>query len=276
MIPRGGRVAGRGLVRDQADCRGDLIRVRHRLSKLLLRHGIVYSGEAALTGKHDLRLRVEALPALSGAAKGLAFDSDYETVVAVKARRDRLDTALEKLAADSEFTPVVRRLGCLRGVGTLTGFALAVEIDDWTRFAGNTIGTFVGLTASEYSSERSRALGRSPRLLRHRPGVGGSAWSNQLAHISWFAVRRDSLIELISTLLLKLGKALRGWRASVNAGSPGEGYSERLGTRQLRPLGHRSQSNRRSSPDRSDKAPSDLQHGERSVVMALLQKHLRM
>ncbi len=35
------------------------------------------------------------------------------------------------MAADSEFTAVVRRLGCLRGVSTLTGFALAVEIGDW-------------------------------------------------------------------------------------------------------------------------------------------------
>ena len=56
------------------------------------------------------------------------------------------------MAADSEFTPVVRRLGCLRGVGTLTGFALAVEIGDWHRFTGNTIGSFVGLVPSEHSS----------------------------------------------------------------------------------------------------------------------------
>ena len=33
---------------------------------------------------------------------------------------------------------MVRRLGCLRGIGTLTGFALAVEIGDWHRFTGNT------------------------------------------------------------------------------------------------------------------------------------------
>ena len=33
---------------------------------------------------------------------------------------------------DCEFTPLVRRLGCLRGVCTLTAFALAVEIGDWS------------------------------------------------------------------------------------------------------------------------------------------------
>lgn len=38
------------------------------------------------------------------------------------------------MAADSQFTPLVNRLGCLRGIGPLTGFALAVEITDWHRF----------------------------------------------------------------------------------------------------------------------------------------------
>jgi transposase len=64
-----------------------------------------------------------------------------------------------ELAADSGFSPVVRRLGCLRGVSTLTGFALAVEIGDWHRFSGNSIGAFVGLVPSEHSSGASRVQG---------------------------------------------------------------------------------------------------------------------
>ena len=54
---------------------------------------------------------------------------------------------------------MVRRLGCLRGVATLTGFALAVEIGDWHRFTGNSIGSFVGLVPTEHSSGSSRAQG---------------------------------------------------------------------------------------------------------------------
>lgn len=54
---------------------------------------------------------------------------------------------------------MVRWLGCLRGVSTLTGFGLAVEIGDWHRFTGNTIGSFVGLVPSEHSSGASRAQG---------------------------------------------------------------------------------------------------------------------
>jgi transposase len=63
------------------------------------------------------------------------------------------------MAADSEFTPVVHRLGCLRGVGTLTAFALAVEIGDWHRFTGNSIGSFMGLVPSENSSGTLRVQG---------------------------------------------------------------------------------------------------------------------
>jgi len=37
----------------------------------------------------------------------------------------------------------------LRGISTLTGFALAVEIGDWSRFDGNSIGAYVGLIPSE-------------------------------------------------------------------------------------------------------------------------------
>ena len=80
-------------------------------------------------------------------------------MLTVKARRDRLDEAIAAVAADSEFTPLVRRLGCLRGVGNLTGLALAVETGDWHRFTGNMIGSFGGLVPSEYSSGASRVQG---------------------------------------------------------------------------------------------------------------------
>ncbi|MEV5880344.1 hypothetical protein AB0L75_40385 [Streptomyces sp. NPDC052101] len=44
------------------------------------------------------------------------------------------------MAADSPWSAVVARLGCLRGIDTLTAFALAVEIGDWERFTGASIG----------------------------------------------------------------------------------------------------------------------------------------
>jgi transposase len=158
-VPTVQQEAARDLVRAREDCRADLMRARHRLSKLLLRHGIVYSGGAAWTGKHDLWLRREAFGGLPLAATRSAFDADYDAVLAVTARRERLDAQIEQMAAGSEFTPLVRRLGCLRGIGILTGFALAVEIGDWTRFTGASIASFVGLVPSERSSGTSRTQG---------------------------------------------------------------------------------------------------------------------
>ncbi len=135
------------------------MRARHRLSKLLLRHGIVYSGGQAWTGAHEAWLRRDAVPQLTRPRRPADLRLRPRGRAGHQARRDRLDTAIAAMAADSEFTPLVRRLGCLRGICTLTGFALAVEIGDWHRFTGNTIGSFVGLVPTEYSSGQSRGQG---------------------------------------------------------------------------------------------------------------------
>lgn len=155
VIPSEGQEAARDLVRAREDVRGDLMRARHRLSKLLLRQGIVYEG-TAWTGAHEKWLRSQSF---DKPGVRFAFDEAFDTVLTTVARRVRLDTAIVTMAAEPAWAPVVARLGCLRGVGTLTGFGLAVEIGDWHRFTGNSIGSFVGLTPSEHSSGGSRSVG---------------------------------------------------------------------------------------------------------------------
>lgn len=135
------------------------MRARHRLSKLLLRHGILYTGGQAWTGAHHTWLVREAQTQLAHQSTRMAFDSDYEAVLAMEARRGRLDEAIAVMAATPEYADLVHRLGCLRGVSTLTGFGLAVEIGDWHRFTGNSIGAYVGLVPSEHSSGQSRSQG---------------------------------------------------------------------------------------------------------------------
>jgi transposase len=157
-VPWEAEEAARDLVRAREDVRGDLMRARHRLSKLLLRHGAVWDGREAWTTAHEAWLRRQAA---SFTASGLraAFDADHEAVLMAVTRRDRLDAAIERMAANSQFTPLVRRLGCLRGVNTLTAFGLATEIGDWHRFSGATIGAYLGLTPSEHSSGACRVQG---------------------------------------------------------------------------------------------------------------------
>ena len=120
------------------------------------RQGIVYSGGQAWTGKHDVWLRTQTF---DQPGRVLAFDAAYEAMLLTSGRRDRLDVAITTMALDSEFTDVVHRLSCLRGVSTLTAFGLAVEVGDWHRFSGNTIGAYLGLVPTEHSSGASRSLG---------------------------------------------------------------------------------------------------------------------
>lgn len=148
--------AVRDLVRAREDARADLMRVRHRLSKLLLRQGIVYYGGTPWTGVHEQWLRRQRFDDIYLKA---AYDHSFDAVLAASAARDRLDEQITEVAASPRFADAVNRLGCLRGISALTGLALTVEIGDWSRFTGSTIGAYVGLVPSEYSSGSSRSQG---------------------------------------------------------------------------------------------------------------------
>lgn len=154
-VPSVAQEAARDLVRAREDARVDLMKARHRISKLLLRYGLRYE-RTTWTQSHLAWLRQQRFgqPALQR-----AFDANLEALLATLERRDDLDRAIQSLAADSEYTSVTNRLACLRGISTLTAFSLAVEIGDWERFGGRTIGSYLGLVPSEYSTGRSRSQG---------------------------------------------------------------------------------------------------------------------
>jgi transposase len=124
-------------VRAREDRRGDLMAARCRLSKLLLRQGIVYDGGTAWTRDHERWLRTHRFE-----VRGLQLA--YDTVLATLDRRNRLDQAIAEMAAGSVFTPVVTRPGCVRTIATLTAFGLATEIGDWHRLDGRSIGAYLG------------------------------------------------------------------------------------------------------------------------------------
>ena len=155
-VPSPAQEAARDVVRARDDCRTDLMRTRNRLSKFLLRQGVVYYGGKTWTATHEQWLRRQRF---TDAGRQLVFDEAFDAMLATRDRRDRFDAAITQMAATSEFAPVVTRLGCLRGVSVLTGFALAVEIGDWQRFTGNTIGAYLGLVPTESSSGATRVQG---------------------------------------------------------------------------------------------------------------------
>ena len=90
-VPDEATEAARDLVRAREDARSDLMSARHRVSKLLLRQGIIWSGGKAWTGVHDRWLRAQTF---TSAPLQLTYDTAYETMLAAVERRDRLDQAI--------------------------------------------------------------------------------------------------------------------------------------------------------------------------------------
>ena len=154
-VPEPHEEQARDLVRAREDARGELMRARHRLSKLLLRHGVVYDA-SAWTLAHDQWLRRQRF---ASRPLAIAFEESYAAILQAKTRRDALDEAIVEVAAEPPFAEIVGRLVCLRGIATLTALALTVEIGDWTRFRPQSLGPFLGLTPSEDSTGERRRLG---------------------------------------------------------------------------------------------------------------------
>src|SRR3954454_15185423 len=114
----------------------------------------------AWTARHELLLRGRRF---DQRGVQIALDAELEALLLCLDRRRRLDAEITMMAGEDQWAAVVRRLGCLRGVSTLTGFALAVEIGDWDRFTGATIGAYLGLVPTESSWVSAARRDRSPR-----------------------------------------------------------------------------------------------------------------
>jgi len=97
--------AVRDLVRAREDARADLMRVRHRLSKLLLRQGFVYSGGTPWTCAHEEWLRRHHFDDVHLKA---AFDHGFDAVLAATAARDRLQLGLGMGRVPHHFASVGR------------------------------------------------------------------------------------------------------------------------------------------------------------------------
>jgi transposase len=207
-VPGPREEALRDLVRAREDVRIDLMRARHRLSKLLLRHEVRFAGRA-WTERHRAWLAELEL----GEAAAQVTLCDYRGAVeALLHRRAELERQLEAAIPASPWAREVGRLRCLRGVDTLTAVGLCAEIGDFARFArAGQLMSYLGLVPSEHSSGEQRRLGsitrsgsrHARRLLveaawhyRNQPRVGAELERRQQGQpagavaIAWSAQRR--------------------------------------------------------------------------------------
>jgi transposase len=156
-VPSGEEEALRDLVRAREDLRGDLMRARQRLGKLLLRHDLRYEDTAgAWTARHRAWLtKID----LGGGAQLTLLDY-LGAIDALVVRRDALEASIGELVPDSPWADTVARLRCLRGIDTLSAVGLCAEVGDFARFErAARLMSYLGLVPSEDSSGETRRQG---------------------------------------------------------------------------------------------------------------------
>ena len=208
-VPGDEEEALRDLVRARDAVRMDLMRARHRLSKLLLRHGIRFDDGQAWTERHRQWL---ATITLDWPAAHTTMLDARGAIDALCHRRDGLEREIVALLPACPWAVQVGRLRCLRGVDTLTAVGLCSEIGDFERFArAGQLSSYVGLVPSESTTGQQRRLGsitktgsgHARRLLveaswhyRPRPSIGKALSDRQADQppeaiaIAWSAQRR--------------------------------------------------------------------------------------
>lgn len=200
----------RDLARCREAARGDLMRARHRLGKLLLRRDIRFPGqESNWTLAHWKwlnRLQFDDAPSRAVLADYLA------SVRALEQRRSALDEAIEETRDESPWAQTIARLRCMRGVNSTTAFGLCAEIGDFHRFEHPArLASYLGIVPSEHSSGGQTRRGpitkagspHARRLLveaahhyRHTPSIGMALKRRQdgqdprACEIAWRAQRR--------------------------------------------------------------------------------------
>jgi transposase len=211
-VPSPALAAARDLVRAREDVRCDLTRARHRVSRLLLRHGQVYpKGESTWTTRHRQWLSSRRFDQPNTA---LAYLDALAAVDGLTSRREALAERLSQVASDAELWPTPARPRAFRGIDTLTALALMCAIGDWHRFSRpDQLAAWVGLVPSLNQSGESRTSGgitkRPPRIgmtLRNRQ----QGQPNHILQIAWRAQHR----------LYRVHQRLRGRGQHPNLATP--------------------------------------------------------
>ena len=218
LVPEPELEALRDLVRAREDLRGDLMSTRHRISKLLLRRGLVWPGP----GESWRRAHLAWLSKVrfSAAIRDTVFGEYLACHEVLLARRDRLDSLIADQAQAGPWASLVGRLRCLRGIDTLTATGWSPRSATSRAFDHpRRLANYLGLVPSENSSGERRRQGaitkagsgharrllveaawhyrRAPRIsldLRRRqagqpPAAIDAAWRAQLRlHHRWAAL----------------------------------------------------------------------------------------
>lgn len=155
-VPSPHEEALRDLVRAREDVRGDLMRARHRVGKLLLRHDERFAGNNWTTRHRQWLADVELGDPV---AQAVLLDG-VGAVDALVVRRNCLEAQMAAVVPDSPWTTTVAHLRCLHGVDTLSALGLCAEVGDFHRFRRPAqLMSYLGLVPSENTTGTKRRQG---------------------------------------------------------------------------------------------------------------------
>ena len=178
--------AVRDLCRAREAAKADQKRIRHRLSKFMLRRDLRWTqGKKNWTRAHLEWLRGRRL---DHPADQAILDDHLLALEQFEGRLEAFDLKIATIAAQAPYAEPVGWLRCFRGIDTLTALCFVAELHDIRRFPSpRSLMAYLGLVPSEYSTGNKQSRGpitkagnsRVRRLLvesawhyRHRPAVG--------------------------------------------------------------------------------------------------------
>lgn len=206
----------RDLCRAREDILEDRLRCRHRLTKLLLRRGLVYTNGRHWTLGHWRWL------------KGVSFENEADRVVladymlAVEqadARLGNLEAQLLAFAQKDPFRERVSWLRCFRGIDNLTAITVVSELHGIERFqTPRQLMAYLGLVPSENSTGDKQRRGRTGagnshvrrvlteacHVYRHRSTAAGALAKRRVGQPNWVIAIADKAQQRLHRRFWKL------------------------------------------------------------------------
>lgn len=177
----------RNLSRALEDVRDDLTRAKHRLTHHLIRWGHVWdetTGEGKRRGTwtraHWEWIRAVELPDMAAQE---ALDYYISEVRHIESQKKALEKRIAQHAQKPRWKARVEALRCMKGIETMTAFALVAEAGVFARFdSARAFSSWLGLTPSEHSSGERVCRGGITK-------AGNSHLRKLLVEASWHYTR---------------------------------------------------------------------------------------
>jgi transposase len=174
--------AWRGLIEHRQGCVGERTRIKNGIRSLLRSHGIEsVRGRRLWTRAGRAWLAALELPTAVAMLRRDQFIDDLEHH---ERKIKRVEKALAEIAAGH---PGIALLRTIPGIGLRTAEAFLAYVDDPQRFAGRSIGAYLGMVPRQDASAGVNRLGRITR-------EGPATVRQMLAEATWQAIRRSGSV----------------------------------------------------------------------------------